>query len=139
MLTRDVRTPADPQDFESLYDRPAKPPRDFRVGKDGGSTLCIFQFKDISTPPQREPTIEYRAYYIPLDVLTASEIGNLTKRLAALRVGRLAASVSATGRGEWIKTSSADFAGKKGWFMAVGVNRRGVESDPTLAFASPYN
>lgn len=136
---RDFRTPADPQDFETLYDRPAKPPRDFRVTKDVGDTICIFQFQDFNAPPEREPTVEYRAYFVPLSVASAEEIGNLKRRLAALRVGRLAATVAAAGRGEWIKLSSPDFANLEGWFLAVGVNRRGVESDQTLAFASPYN
>lgn len=137
---RDFRTPADPQDFETLYDRAASPPRDFKVTKDVGNTLCIFEFKDFTGVSERDPTVEYRAYFIPISIaLTSREIGNLKKRLAALRVGRLCGSVSATGRGEWIKLSSADFANLEGWFVAVGVNRRGVESDPTLAFPSPYN
>lgn len=136
---RDIRTPADPQDFETLYDRPAKPPRDFKVTKDAGNTICIFHFQDFNAPPEREPTVEYRAYFVPLSVASSSEIGNLQRRLAALRLGRLAARVSAAGRGEWIKLSSPDFANLEGYFMAVGVNRRGVESDPTLAFPSPYN
>lgn len=138
-LPRDIRTPADPQDFESLYDRPAKPPRDFRVTKDAGSTVCIFEFQDVSTPPEREPTVEYRAYFVPSSVATAAEIGNLQKRRAAIRLGRLCGSVTTSGRGEWIKLSSPDFANLPGWFMAVGTNRRGSESEPTLAYPSPYN
>lgn len=138
--TRDIRTPADPQDFETLYDRAAAPPRDFKVTKDAGATLCIFEFKDFTGVVERNPTVEYRAYFIP-DTITRAEMNDLRKRLAALRLGRLAASVSATGRGEWIRLSSPDFAttAYKGWFIAVGVNRRGVESDPTLAWPSPYN
>jgi len=139
---RDIRTPADPQDFETLYDRAAKPPRDFKVTKDAGNTICIFHFQDFNAPPEREPTVEYRAYFVPLSVASSTEIGNLQRRLAAIRLGRLAARVSAAGRGEWIKLSSPDFvttAPDGGYFMAVGVNRRGVESDPTLAFPSPYN
>lgn len=137
-LTRDVRTPADPQDFETLYDRAAKPPRDFRVKKDGGSTLVIFEFQDYSGTPERDPTVEYRAYFIPASAATLSEVGTLARRIAAVRVGSMAASVPASGRGEWIRTSSADFAGKAGYYCAVGVNRRGVESEPTLAYRSPY-
>ena len=140
MTLRDIRTPADPQDFESLYDRAAKPPRDFRVKRDATSALCVFEFQDFSGIPEREPTVGYRAYYIPASVATAAEMGNLAKRRAALRLGRLAASVSSSGRGEWIKASSPDYvdATTAGWFIACGVNRRGVESDPTLAFRSPY-
>lgn len=137
-FTRDIRTPADPQDFESLYDRPARPPRDFRVTKDAGSTMLIFQFQDFSGIPEREPTVGYRAYYVPASVATAVEMGQLARRRAALRLGRLAAEVSASGRGEWIKTTSTDLPSPVGgFFMAVGVNRRGVESEPTLAYASP--
>lgn len=138
-FTRDVRTPADPQDFESLYDRPARPPRDFRVTKNAGNTLCIFEFQDFSSPPDREPTVEYRAYFVPDSVATAAEIGDPRKRKSAIRLGRLACSATTSGRGEWIKLSSPDFAGLKGWYMACGVNRRGNESEPTLAYASPYN
>ena len=140
MTLRDIRTPADPQDFESLYDRPAKPPRDFRVKKDATSTLCVFEFQDFAGIPEREPTVGYRAYYIPASVATAAEMGALAKRRAALRLGRLAASVSSSGRGEWIRASSPDYVDTTaaGWFIACGVNRRGVESDPTLAFRSPY-
>lgn len=131
--TRDIRTPADPQDFESVYDRPAKPPRDFRVTKDTGDHGRVFEFQDYSGTVERDPTVEYRAYFVPSSAATALEIGNLQKRQAALKLGRLAASVSATGKGEWIKYSSTDFGQTEGWFLAVGVNRRGVESEPTLA------
>lgn len=137
--TRDIRTPADPQDFEALYDRPARPPRDFRVTKDVGDTVCIFQFQDFAGIAERDPTVEYRAYFIPLSAATISEIGILAKRQAALRVGRLCGSVSTSGKGEWVKLSSPDFANISGYFMAVGVNRRGSESEPTLAFPSPFN
>lgn len=138
MPLRDVRTPADPQDFETLYDRPAKPPRDFRVSKDGGSTLAICEFQDYSGVPERDPTVEYRAYFVPASAATAREIGQLQRRFAAVRIGRLVASVSASGRGEWVQTSSTDTAGLKGFYLAVGVNRRGVESEPTIAYPSPY-
>jgi hypothetical protein len=137
--TRDIRTPADPQDFESLYDRPGRPPRDFRVTQDLAGTRCIFEFQDFTGVAERDPTVEYRAYFVPLSVATAAEIGNLAKRRAALRLGRLCGSVSTSGKGEWIKLSSPDFAVIYGYFMAVGVNRRGSESEPTLAFPSPYN
>lgn len=135
---RDIRTPADPQDFESLYDRAAKPPLDFRVTKDAGDTLCIFHFQDFSGTLSRDPTVGYKAYFIPLSLASATEIAKLQNRLAAIRVGRVAASVSANGRGEWVKLSSPDFAGLKGHYIAVGLNRRGVESAPTIAFPSPY-
>ena len=138
MALRDFRTPAVPQDFETLYDRPAKPPRDFRVLKDGGSTLVIFEFQDFSGITSRDPTVEYRAYYIPSTITDRPSIGRMTNRVAALNVGRLAATVAATGKGEWLRVSSPDFAGQKGFYMAVGVNRRGVESDPTIGFPSPY-
>lgn len=137
-MTRDFRTPADPQDFESLYSRPAQPPRDFRVTKDVGGTLVIFEFKDFTGIPNRESTVEYRAYFVPATMATLTEMGALSRREAAVRVGNLAASVSAVGRGEWIKLSSPDYAGKVGFYLAVGVNRPGVESEPTLAFPSPY-
>lgn len=137
-FVRDVRTPADPQDFESLYDRPARPPRDFRVTTDKAATTLIFQFQDFSGIPEREPTVGYRAYYVPASVATAIEMGQLARRRAALRLGRLSAEVSSSGRGEWIKASSTDLpALPNGFFLAVGVNRRGVESEPTLAYASP--
>lgn len=136
---RDVRTPADPQDFESLYDRSARPPRDFRVKQDKLGSMVVFEFQDFSGIPEREPTVEYRAYYVPASVATATEIGNLQKRKAALRLGRMVASVSASGRGEWISTTSTAIPDPVGgWYIAVGVNRRGVESDPTLAYPSPY-
>lgn len=139
---RDIRTPADPQDFESLFDRPALPPRDFRVTKDAGNTLCIFEFQDFSGTFDRQPTVEYRAYFVPLTAASVVEIGNSAKRRAAIRIGRLCASVTAGGRGEWLKMSSPDFVTTPpdgGWFMAVGVNRRGVESEATIAYPSPYN
>ncbi len=136
---RDIRTPADPQDFESLYDRPARPPRDFRVKQDKLGTLVVFEFQDFSGIPEREPTVGYRAYYVPATVATATEMGQLQRRQAALRLGRLAAEVSASGRGEWIKTTTADIPDPiGGFYIACGVNRRGVESDPTLAYPSPY-
>jgi len=137
-LTRDIRTPADPQDFESLYDRPAKPPRDFRVLEDGASTLLIFEFQDFSGALDRQPTVGYKAYFVPLSAASRVEIGGSETRKAALRIGRLCGSVSCSGKGEWIRLSSPDFAGEKGFFIAVGVNRRGVESDPTVAYPSPY-
>ncbi len=136
---RDVRTPADPQDFESLYDRAAKPPRDFRVAKGLTDTVCIFRFQDYSGIPSRDPTVEYRAYYIPASVATAAEMGLLVRRQAALQIGRLCASVPATGKGEWIEKSSPDqVAPGGGFFLAVGVNRRGIESEPTIAYPNPY-
>jgi hypothetical protein len=137
-FVRDIRTPADPQDFESLYDRPARPPRDFRVTTDGVSTMT-FLFQDFSGIPERESTVGYRAYHVPASVATAAEMGQLARRRAALRLGRLVAEVSASGRGEWIRLASSDFpTATGGFYIAVGINRRGVESDPTLAYASPY-
>ena len=136
---RDVRTPADPQDFESLYDRPAKPPRGFSVTKDVGGTTVICQFQDYAEPASRASTSGYRAYFVPASCGTAAEMWTVARRAAAVKVGRLAASVPATGRGEWIKVTSVDFVGKEGFYLAVGINRRGVESEPTIAFPSPYN
>ena len=107
MTLRDIRTPADPQDFESLYDRPARPPRDFRVTKDGGSTVVIFQFQDFSGIPERDPTVGYRAYYIPASVATAAEMGQLARRKAALRLGRLAAEASASARSRRVSVRDA--------------------------------
>lgn len=134
--TRDIRTPADPQDFESTFDRVARPPRDFRVRKDTGDHGRTFEFQDHVADPARDDTVEYRAYFVPSSLATVAEINNPEKRRAALRIGRLAASVPTSGKGEWIKTSSTDFGQTDGWFLAVGVNRRGVESDPTLATAA---
>jgi hypothetical protein len=137
-MTRDFRTPADPQDFETLHDKAARPPRDFRVKKDAGSTVVIFEFQDYSSISERDSTVEYRAYHVPASVATLREIGTLARRRAALAVGRLAASVPASGKGEWVKVTTLDFVGDSGFYLAVGVNRRGVESEPTLACPSPY-
>jgi len=109
------------------------------VKQDKLGSMVVFEFQDFSGIPEREPTVEYRAYYVPASVATATEIGNLQKRKAALRLGRMVASVSASGRGEWISTASTAIPDPVGgWYIAVGVNRRGVESDPTLAYPSPY-
>lgn len=135
---RDFRTPADPQDFESLYNKGARPPRDFRVTKDAGSSLCIFQFQDFSGALDRDPTVGYKAYFVPLAMASVAQVGKPENRQAAICAGRVAAPVSANGRGEWITLSSPDFAGLKGHYIAVGVNRRGIESEPTIAFPSPY-
>lgn len=132
--TRDVRTPADPQDFESLYDRPAKPPRDFRVVKADGT--LTFEFQDFSGTPERDPTVAYRAYFVPASAATAKEMGQPTVRAAALRLARLAASVQAGQRGEWVRTSDAKYHDEAGSFLAVGVNRRNVESEPTIAYVA---
>lgn len=133
MPVRDIRTPADPQDFETLYDRAAKPPRDFKVRRDTGDSSRVLEFQDYVGVVERDPTVEYRAYFVPASVATAAELGKPAARLAALRLGRLAGSVPASGKGEWIKASSKDFHDEAGWYLAVGVNRRGVESEPTLA------
>lgn len=139
MPIRDFRTPADPQDFETLFDRAARPPRDFRVTKNAGNTLCIFALQDFTAEPERSPTVSYRAYFVPLSAAAANGLGTLATRLAAAKLGLLCANVASTGRGEWIKLSSPDYATVKGYFLAVGVNRRGVESEPTMAVPSPYN
>ena len=140
-FTRDVRTPADPQDFESLYDRPARPPRDFRVKLDSTGAFLVFDFQDYSGIVERDPTVEYRAYYVPATIGTAAEMGNTKHRLAAFRLGRMCASTPASGKGEWISVPNSNynftFTKETGWFLACGVNRRGVESEPTLAFLCP--
>ena len=105
---------------------------------DGASTLLIFEFQDFSGVLERQPTVEYKAYFVPLSVASRESIGNSATRKAALRIGRLCGTVSCSGKGEWIRLSSPDFAGEKGFFIAVGVNRRGTESDPTIAYPSPY-
>lgn len=135
---RDFRTPADSQDFETLFDKAARPPRDFRVKKDSGGTLVIFEFLDYSSVAERGSTVQYRAYHVPSTVATLREIGTLAGRRAAFAVSRLAGTVPANGKGEWIKVSTPDFAGAAGFYLACGVNRRNVESEPTLAYASPY-
>jgi hypothetical protein len=136
---RDIRTPADPEDFESLYDRAAKPPRDFKVTKGLTDTVCIFKFQDYSGIPSRDPTVSYRAYFVPATVATAREMGLLARRQAALQIGRLVASVPATGKGEWLEISSPDpVATPGGFFLACGINRRGIESEPTIAYPNPY-
>jgi hypothetical protein len=137
---RDVRTPADPQDFESLFDRPASPPLDFRVKSGVGGVVCTFEFKSFSGTPERDPTVEYRAYFVPMSVGTREQLGTPQRRKAAMNMGRLCCSVTPSGRGEWITFSTPDYTtALGGWFLAVGVNRRGVESEPTLAFPSPFN
>lgn len=129
---RDIRTPADPQDFESLYDRPAKPPLDFRIIKSGGTLR--FEFQDFAGIPERDPTVAYRAYFIPESVASLTERGKLDVRRAALRLGRLAVAVPASGRGEWVSGTDPTYYGADGFFLAVGVNRRNVESEPTIPY-----
>ena len=109
------------------------------MAKSADSLSCVFRFQDYSAIPSRNTTVEYRAYYVPPSVGTAMELGQLARRQAAVQIGRLAASVPATGKGEWLEQSSPDqVATPGGFFLAVGVNRRGIESEPTIAYPNPY-
>lgn len=142
--TRDFRTPADSQDFETLYDRAAKPPLDFKVLPDTGASFVVLQFKDFSGVPERDPTVKYKAYFVPFSVATLRELGVSATRQAAIKLAKFAGEVSTNGRGEWLTVQVKSLpeygpAPFGGYFLAVGVNRRGVESEPTLPYRSPYN
>jgi len=124
---RDVRVPADPQDYETTQSQIAFPPAEFSVTV--GASSNIFTITDRQFPAQRAPTVSYRIYflpaaYVPGDVLTSAQ------RIAGQRLALLVADVKAPGRGTVLLVEDTKYFGQAGVYFCVGVNRRDMECPP---------
>lgn len=131
-IRRDVRTPADPQDFETEVKRSPRPPKDAKwVSDANGDTLKIFEWDEV-----RPDTVSYRIYFLSNSQFDA--LASYRGLLGGFRASRLVTSVSTSSRGESIQVPLLTFPVVKGvagstvngWAFIVGVNRFGDESDP---------
>ncbi len=123
----DVRTPADPEDFETTQWRSALPPVEFSAST--GATATTFTITDRQYPPERGPTVSYRVYFLPKEYAPSAATTAL-QRVAGQRVASLVAEVKAPGRGSDLTVTDSQFYGQQGYYYCVGVSRQGIEAPP---------
>ena len=131
----DVRTPADPQDFETTYSVTPLPPKDFRVTSVSGTTT--FRVLDRLAGEGKGAAASYRIYWIPSGL---SPSGSVTEaeRGALVRMGKLVATITATRKGDALSATASDMDGKTGKFLCVGANVNGEESPSSAIAISPW-
>jgi hypothetical protein len=136
-VIRDIRTPADPQDYETTESRSALPPVEFSVSTDPNfglfNTLVI---RDRQFPAQRAPTVSYRIYFLPGE-FAPSGLAPSRLRVAGQKVASLVADVKAPGRGADLMVTDMQFFGRPGYYYCVGVSRRDQESLPEHVVKAP--
>jgi hypothetical protein len=123
----DVRTPADPEDFETTQSRGALPPVEFSIAS--GASANTFTIRDRQYPAQRAPTVAYRIYFLPAAFAPGGVLTGV-QRTAGQRVASLVAEVKAPGRGADLTVTDTQFVGQEGYYYCVGVSRRELESAP---------
>jgi len=134
---RDIRIPADPQDYETTESRSALPPVEFSVFADPTlGFLNRLTIKDRQYPAQRAPTTSYRVYFLPSEFAPAGLApGKL--RVAGQKVASLVADVKAPGRGSDLVHTDIQFSGQPGYYYCVGVSRRDLEAPPEHIVRAP--
>lgn len=135
----DVRTPADPQDFETSVCRPPRRPRDFFVKRDSTGSGAIFTILDWQEPAARAKVSGYRVYFVAYSVGTYATIGNPLNNSGGFRMSNPVAEAPATFKGGKIEIANNTVANAKGWYYCVSLNRDGQESEPNGPVASPWN
>lgn len=131
---KDVRVPADVEDFETTQSRSALPPVEFTVTAD--ATTTIFVIQDRQYPAQRAPTVSYRIYFLPA-AFAPTNVNTAFIRQSGSRVADLVTEVQAPGRGTALRTTDTQYFGQAGWYYCVGVSRRGLEAPPEHVVKSP--
>lgn len=124
---KDVRVPADVEDFETTQSQSALPPAEFKVAI--GASANTFTITDRQFPAQRAPTTSYRIYYLPA-AFAPSDVNRQVQRIAGQRVASLVADVKAPGRGADLTVTDTQFFGLSGYYYCVGVSRRDLEAPP---------
>jgi hypothetical protein len=136
-VIRDIRTPADPQDYETTESRGALPPVEFSVSTDPNfGVFNRLTIRDRQFPAQRAPTVSYRIYFLPGE-FAPSGLGSAKVRTAGQKVASLVADVKAPGRGADLEATDLQFFGRPGYYYCVGVSRRGQETLPEHFVKAP--
>jgi hypothetical protein len=126
--SRDIRIPADPQDYETTESRSALPPVEFSIAVNPTlAPLNTFRIKDRQYPAQRAPTVSYRIYFLPSQ-FAPSGLSPTKLRAAGQKVAYFVADVKAPGRGTDLTVTDIQFSGTPGYYYCVGVSRRDQEA-----------
>lgn len=131
----DVRTPADPEDFETTLSRGPAPPLDLqiRVAPDGQYVAFI---TEPELPQGRHPAASYRVLYVAPGLAVKSGMtGRMLEAVGDLC--EVAATIEGRFDGGRLKVPLTGFAGKPGWFAVVTVSRIGLTSAPAGLARSP--
>ncbi len=134
-MSRDVRAPADPQDFETTLSRGAVPPREFSVKREGD--VLVLEVLEATATPGRAANTAYRIVYVPralapLGVLEPGKLGGM----AAL--GETVAVLPALNDGGRQRTSVAGRSSDRGWYLCAPLGRTGGYVAPAGACRTPW-
>lgn len=121
--TRDVRAPADPQDFETGVSRIAPPPSEFVVV--AGASSTSISVSDRIGVNGRSPIKSYRVYFLAVPSISLSTAG---QRSAAVRMASVVTELPASGKGLTLTANDTQFFGQAGHYFCVSVNQQGAES-----------
>lgn len=132
---RGVRTPADPEDFETTMSTQPAPVREFRVSA-AGSTLVVEILEPIITPGRGGNT-EYRVVLaqsslIPDRTIRQDQIG------ALVDLGETVVLAPALNDGGRQRVTVANRSGDRGWYLCVPIGQRGVTGKASGLMRSPW-
>lgn len=134
-MRRDVRTPADPQDFETTMSRPPVPPRDFSVAIEG--TDLVVSILEPTSTSSRPANVSYRVVYVPAALVPTGQISPRT--LPALAdLGDTVATVAALNDGGRQRTTISGRSTDRGFYLCCPVGQRGVVGPPLGACRTPW-
>jgi hypothetical protein len=133
--TRDIRTPADPQDKQTTDARSALPPVEFAVA--AGADRNSLSITDRQAVSDRASTVSYRVYFLPAKFAPTMNGVMATSRRAAQKVSNLVAEIAAPSRGTILTVEDTVNFGSAGYYFCVGVNRVGVEAPAEHMVAAP--
>lgn len=134
-MRRDVRVPADPQDFETTLSRPPVAPLDFGVTASGEN--LIVQILEPSASETRVPNVGYRVIYVPRSFAPSGVISPAAL-LAMVDVGDTVAFVPALNDGGRQQLSVAGRSADRGWYLCCAVGQRGMIGRPGGACRTPW-
>lgn len=139
LFYREIRTPADVQDFQTSFQRSAKFGLDVTAWKDDAKKTFKVTVQDYLHEDGRFDTVAYKLYYFPYEVPSVNfNIGNASTAKAAAAAGRLIGSMDAHG-GDIVTFEYSIYYGRQGYYFVTGVNREGRESSPSTPVPSPWN
>lgn len=135
-MRRDVRTPADPQDFETTMSRAPVQPRDFAVKADG--TTLILELLEPVCSPGHPVNTAYRVVYVPAS-LTSGNVVQPRALRALVDLGDTVAMLPAMNDGGRQRSAVAGRSADRGWYLCCPVGQRGVVGPPSGLCRTPWS
>lgn len=135
MSGRDIRTPADAQDFETSVSRAATPATEFNVTK--GTTWNLVAITDRRYAGGRSGTKAYRVYFLGTTYSPTINPTTPAYRQAAARVGTVVTEIPSLGLGTVLTYQDMKNFGAPGFYFCTAVNQRGQEGAAEQMVAAP--